>query len=469
MRRSSLHELPKTPLGKPWADELRRTVRLAWPLIVTNLTMALIGATDVLMVGWLGAEELAAASLGFNLCMVFVIFAMGVVTASAPMFATEIGRMRHSVRDVRRTFRQTVWAALTLIVPLWLVLWHSETILLGLGQIPALATRAQDYVRVYMFSILPFLLVLIMRNFLSALERPLWSMAIGTIGVAGNIAFNYVLIFGKLGFPALGLIGAGIGSILTNLVMLAAMAVIVSSDRQFRRYHLFGNFWRADWHRYRAVWRLGLPIGITFGLEGSVFSVAVLLMGLIDVLSVAAHAIALQIASISFMVPMGLAQAATIRVGIGHGRRDPALIARAGWTAFALGTGFMTCMAIIIWLFPEALAGLFIDNTDPQADAVMALAVQFLAIAALFQIVDGAQVVGAGMLRGLHDTTLPMIFAAFGYWVVGIGVGASLAFWAEWRGTGIWTGLAAGLAVVSVLMLVRWMMRERLGLVPVTN
>ena len=450
--------MSRTPLsGSPfdmWTHELAQTTRLAWPLILTNLTMALIGATDVLMVGWLGAEELAAASLGFNLCMIFVIFCMGIVTASAPMFATEIGRKYNSVRDIRRTFRQTVWVTFTIITPTWLILWHSEAILLTLGQLPGLAARAQVYVRVYMFSILPFLLVLVARNFLSALERPLWSMVIGVIGVAGNVVFNYVLIFGKLGLPALGLAGAGIGSILTNLVMLAGMYVVVTRDRQFRRYRLLGNFWRTDWQRYRAVWRLGLPIGITFGLEGSVFSIAVLLMGLIDLLSVAAHAIALQIASISFMVPMGLAQAATIRVGIGHGRRDAALITRAGWTAFVLGTGFMTFMAMIIWIFPEPLAGLFIDRSNPQSDAVMALAVQFLAIAALFQIVDGAQVVGAGMLRGLHDTTLPMLFAAFGYWVVGIGAGIGLAFFADWRGTGIWTGLAAGLAVVSVLMVI---------------
>ncbi len=454
-----------TSLGL-WKAELGKTTRLAWPLILTNLTMALIGATDVLMLGWLGAEELAGTSLGFNVCMLFAIFSMGVMTASAPLMASEIGRMRHSVRDVRRTFRQTCWAAITVIVPVWLILWHTEAILLALQQVPELAANAQTYVRVYMFSILPFLLTLVMRNFISALERPLWSMVIGSLGVATNFALNYVLIFGKLGLPPLGIVGAGIGSILTNIIMLLGMMLVLTRDRQFRRYRLFGNFWRPDWHRYRSVWKLGLPIGITFGFEGGVFSVAVLLMGLIDTVSVAAHAIALQIASISFMVPMGLAQAATVRVGIGHGRRDRSMITRAGWTAFALGTGFMTVMALLIWTFPEPLAGLFIDYDNPQSLVVLELAVQFLAIAALFQIVDGAQVVGAGMLRGLHDTTVPMIFAAFGYWLVGIGVGAGLAFWADWRGIGIWTGLAAGLGVVSVLMLTRWKMRDRLGLVP---
>jgi MATE family multidrug resistance protein len=189
-------------------------------------------------------------------------------------------------------------------------------------------------------------------------------------------------------------------------------------------------------------------------------------MGLIDTASVAAHAIALQVASVTFMVPMGLAQAATVRVGIGYGRRDLALIRRAGWTSFVMGTGFMAAMAMLIWLSPDLLIALFIDRDAAINAEVVRLAVSFLAIAALFQIVDGAQVVGAGMLRGLHDTTVPMLFAAFGYWVVGIGVGAWLAFYQGWNGVGIWVGLATGLGIVAVLMLVRWSMRARLGLLP---
>jgi MATE family multidrug resistance protein len=202
------------------------------------------------------------------------------------------------------------------------------------------------------------------------------------------------------------------------------------------------------------------------GLEGGVFGVAVMLMGLIDTASVAAHAIALQVASVTFMVPLGLAQAATVRVGIGYGRRDFALIRRAGWTSFVMGTGFMAAMAVLMWLSPELLISLFIDRDAAINAEVVRLAVSFLAIAALFQIVDGAQVVGAGMLRGLHDTSMPMLFAAFGYWVVGIGVGAWLAFSQGWNGVGIWVGLATGLGIVAVLMLVRWSMRARLGLLP---
>ncbi len=450
----------------PWRHEASTTLKLAWPLILSNLTMALIGATDVLMIGWLGARELAAATLGFNLAMSCAIFCMGLVTASAPMMASEIGRMSHSVRDVRRTFRQAIWTAITVIIPFWMLLWNTESILVYFGQQPDLAHNAGLYISAYMWSILPFLGFIILRNFVSALEQPVWALIISVIAVLANALFNYALIFGKFGVPAFGVIGAGIGSVMTNLLMFGGMALVVILHKRFRRYHLFGRFWAADWQRYRALWKLGLPIGVTMGLEGSVFGLAALLMGLINAESVAAHAIALQLASLTFMVPMGLGQAATVRVGIQYGRRDHAGITRAGWVSFVLGTSFMAAMALVFVLAPNFLISIFIDASAPGNEKVAALAVSFLAIAAIFQIVDGAQVVGAGMLRGLHDTTVPMVFALMGYWFIGIGVGAGLAFWQGWEGIGVWTGLASGLGIVAVLMLARWMMRKRLGLLP---
>jgi len=191
----------------------------------------------------------------------------------------------------------------------------------------------------------------------------------------------------------------------------------------------------------------------------------VFLMGLIGAEAIAAHAIAIQIAALSFMVPMGLGQAATVRVGLAYGRRDRKGVGRAGWTALALGVGFMSLTALIIFAAPHSLVSAFLDPADPANGPVISLAISFLLIAALFQIFDGAQVVGAGMLRGLHDTKVPMIYAAFGYWVVGLATGVSLAFGLGWKGVGIWVGLATGLAVVAVLMIARWMRRERLGLV----
>jgi MATE family multidrug resistance protein len=263
--------------------------------------------------------------------------------------------------------------------------------------------------------------------------------------------------------PALGISGGGVGSTLTWLIMCGALGLYVLKDRKFGRFHLFGRWWRFDRERTAEMVRLGWPIGVTMALEMGVFALAVLLMGWIGTAAVAAHAIALQIAALTFMVPLGLGQAATVRVGLALGRGDPGNIGRAGWTAWVLGVGFMAAMALAMWLMPRPLVTLFIEDA-PKNAATVALAVSFLKVAAAFQLADGAQVIGAGMLRGLHDTRWPLIFALLGYWGVGLGVGAWLAFTLDWRGVGIWVGLAAGLAAVAALMLGRWLMRDRLGL-----
>ena len=198
--------------------------------------------------------------------------------------------------------------------------------------------------------------------------------------------------------------------------------------------------------------------------EVTIFNAAVFLMGLIGPAPLAAHAIAIQIASLAFMIPLGLGQAATVRVGHAYGAGDRDAVARAGWTAYGMGVGTMLMTATLLVLFPRALIGAFLDIHDPANAAVVAQAVVFLGIAALFQIVDGAQAVASGMLRGLHDTRVPMVYAALGYWGLGLPLGIVLAFPAGLGGAGIWTGLASALAVVAALMTWRWIQRDRLGL-----
>jgi len=451
-------------LNRPWRGELAAMLALAWPLILSNLTMALIQATDVVLMGWLGPRQLAASALGLNLTFALLLLGIGVVTASSPMMASALGARSNAVRDVRRSFRQACWVAVTISLASWAVLWHAEPIIRALGQEPALARDGAIFLRGYMWSILPFLLFQAMRNFLSALERPQWIFIVSAVGIVLNALLCWALIFGRFGLPALGIFGGGLGSSIVWLALALALAVTIVTNRRTRRFHLFGRWWRPDWPRFRHIWRLGLPIGLTMAFEGAVFGAAAYLMGLIDAESIAAHAIALQIAALSFMVPLGLGQAATVRVGRAYGRGDRSGIARAGWTAWWLGVGFMAAMAALMWAFPQQLVGLFLDDGAANA-RVAGLAVSFLAIAALFQIVDGAQVVGAGMLRGLHDTRVPMVFALVGYWVVGLGVGVWLSFDRDWAGVGIWVGLASGLAFVAVLMLARWGLRERLRLV----
>ncbi|WP_343211269.1 MATE family efflux transporter [Aquisediminimonas profunda] len=452
--------------GNLWRDEFRATLALAWPLILSNLTMALIQATDVVLMGWLGPRALAASALGLNLCMSMTIFCMGLVIAAAPMMAADLGRRFNAVREVRRWFRQSVWVACVAVIPAWVVLWNTDMVLLALGQDKALAATASTFMRGYMWSMLPFLIFQALRGFVSALERPGWILTISIWGVVMNAVLGWALIFGHFGLPALGIFGGGLTTTIVWSIMAGGLACVAARQKAFRRFHILGHFWRSDWPRFGKIVRLGVPIALTLWSEGAVFAAAVGLMGLISEASVAAHAVALQIAALSFMVPLGLGQAATVRVGLGYGRKDPEALRRAGWTAFMLGTGFMTCMAILMWSFPHQLIELFLEPTAANAP-VIDLAVSFLGVAAAFQIFDGAQVVGAGMLRGLQDTRWPMIFAIVGYWAVGIGAGSFLAFRLELHGVGVWIGLAGGLAAVSLLMIWRWSWRKQLGLLPV--
>jgi multidrug resistance protein, MATE family len=336
------------------------------------------------------------------------------------------------------------------------------------GQPGELAQQGQSFLRAYMWCTAPWLVFTLLRNFVSSLERPHIVFVLSLSGIAVNALLSWSLIFGHLGLPRLGLVGGGLGSTLTWTILCVTLIAVAAFDRQFRRFALFGRWWRFDSGRVIAMARLGLPIGITMALEMGVFALAAYFMGWIGAPAVAAHAIALQLAALTFMVPLGLGQAATVRVGLALGRCDDSAISRAGWTAWVMGVGFMGIMALGMWSFPRHLVTLFLSDVPANA-GVIALAVSFLRVAAAFQLVDGAQVIGAGMLRGLHDTRWPLLFALFGYWVVGLGIGSWLAFTRDWNGVGIWVGLASGLAAVAALMLARWMLRDRLGLIPTAH
>jgi multidrug resistance protein, MATE family len=450
-----------------WWAELRTTLALSWPIVLTNVAQNALMTSDVMLMGWLGAPALAAGALGTNLYFALLIFGIGLVSATSPLIAEELGRNRHAIREVRRTVRQGLWSAVVIAIPLLIVAWNGERLLVLLGQEPELSRRAGEYMRALQWSMLPFLAYLVLRSYLAALERPGWGLVLGLVAIPVNLGAAYVLMFGKLGFPALGLAGAGIATTVSSTFMFLGLAAVVSLDRRMRRYHLFGRFWRADWPRFRKLWRIGLPIALTLAFEVTIFNAAALFMGLIGPDELAAHAIALQIASFSFTVPLGMGQAVTVRVGRAFGARDPDGIRRAGWVAFGLGVGFMACTAILMFTAPKALVAIFLDLHDPKNAAVIGFALSFLMLAAIFQLADGAQAVGAGMLRGLQDTRIPMMLAALGYWGIGLPLGVALAFLTPLRGTGIWIGLATGLAVVASLMLWRWLNRERLGLVPV--
>jgi MATE family multidrug resistance protein len=246
--------------------------------------------------------------------------------------------------------------------------------------------------------------------------------------------------------------------------MLGVMLAFVLRHRRLRRFNILIRFWKPDWPRFREIFRIGTPIGLTVLAEVGLFSAAAILMGRLGTDELAAHAVALQCASLAFMVPLGLGIAATVRVGIAYGRKDPEGIRKAGWTSFALGTGFMAVSALAFIIFGQAIVAIFLDPDLPENTTALTFAATYLVIAGLFQLADGAQVGAAHALRGLSDTKVPMIIAIFGYWFVGLPVAWLLGFVLDLRGVGVWLGLATALLFVAVLLMGRFAMRERLGL-----
>ncbi len=445
-----------------WRQELVATFALAWPLVIAQVAQNALQATDVLMMGWLGPEALAAGTLASSFMMPLFLFGVGVVGAVAPLTAQARGR--RDIKAIRRVVRQGFWAAILLAVLLTPALLQIRTVYGWLGQDPALTARAEEYIQIAVLMLFPAMGVIVLRSLLSTFDATRIILVITVGGVIVNAIANYLLMFGNFGLPRLELRGAAIATVLTNLFMLGVMLTYVLRHRRFKRFNILIRFWKPDWSRFREIFRIGTPIGLTVLAEVGLFAAAAILMGRLGTDELAAHAVALQCASLAFMVPLGLGIAATVRVGVAYGRRDPEGIRKAGWTSLLLGTGFMAVSALTFILFGPHIVAVFLDPALEQNRNALAFAATFLAIAGIFQLVDGAQVVAAHALRGLSDTKVPMLLAIFGYWCVGLPVSYVLGFVLDWRGVGIWTGLAAGLAFVAVVLVARFALRDRLGL-----
>jgi MATE family multidrug resistance protein len=442
-----------------WGLEMKALVRLSAPIVLTNLGQMALHTTDVIMIGRLGADALAAAALGVAYISLPHVTALGILTALSALMAQELGARPNRVREVRQVLRQGYWASAIIAVPSLLFLLTAEAGLKLIGQEPELSAAAGDYLAMAAIGFVPSLLFMCFRNFIAALERPGIGVGVMVAGIFFNILANWMFIYGNLGMPALGLVGAGIATALTNIFLAVSLAVALVAIRRFRRYHVFGRFWKLDPARLKRLFAVGLPVGVTLLMEVGLFSGAAFLMGLIGRDQLAAHQIVIQVAAITFMVPMGLAQAATVRVGLAVGRGDGPGRARAGFAALTLGVVFMSAAAVFMILFRTPITGVFIDLGDPANAATAAFAASFFLYAALFQVFDAGQAIGAGALRGLADTRWPMVFAAVSYWGAGFGTAIWLGFFTPLAGAGIWIGFIAGLGLASLLMIGRFTLK----------
>jgi multidrug resistance protein, MATE family len=449
---------PPSPFGggisrAPIATELRASLAIAMPLVAANLAQMAMGFTTTVMVGRLGGVPLAAAGLGGSLYFTIGITLQGVVTALAPLAAHALGS---GDRDgAARIAGQGLALALIFALPFIAIIIMLDTVLLRLGYDPALAAEIRRYQHAIVWGAPAMLAFGALRSFLAAQAhtRPVMLVLFG--GVAVNAALNWVFIYGHLGAPALGVVGAGYSTAANQWIMLAMLAGFFAASPVLGAARVLRGMLAWHWYDIAAILRLGLPIGGIFLLEIGAFVATGVLMGLIGADALAANQIVGNFTGFTFMVSFGLAQAATVRIAFecGAGRRDAAW--RAAVVALTLAICFMLAAAIVLWIAPRVIIAIYIDMSAAENAAVVAIGVQLFAIAALFQVFDGMQAVAAGALRGYKDTAVPMVLAGVGYWGFGFLGSWVLAFSLGYGAPGLWWGMAIGTAVVGVLLTLR--------------
>ena len=428
---------------------------LGLPLVGGHMAQMAIGLTDTIMVGWYGAEALATVTLANTLFFTVFFVGSGFAWAVMPMVAKYLAE--DDDQKVRRSTRMGLWLSGLYCLLIFPLFWWSDPVLRALGQDPVIAAEAQVYLRIVGVGLLPGLVTMTLKSYLAALEKTQVVFWITAIAVPYNALANYALIFGNFGFPELGLEGAAIASLSTHVFSaLVAIGYIVMFVPE---HSLFQRFWKSDAEMFGEVFRLGWPIGLTTLSEGMLFALSAIMMGWIGTIALAAHGIAIQLASITFMLHMGLSNAGTIRAGNAFGRRDWPHMRRGATVALGISAVVAVLTIGIFMAFPEALISLFLDPDDPARPDIILAGVILLILAAVFQLFDGMQVVALGLLRGVQDTRMPMILAAVSYFGVGLPVAYVLGFPMGFGGAGVWTGLVLGLAVASVLLNHRFWLR----------
>ncbi len=448
-----------TTVFATYRPHLRGLLVLGVPLIGSHLAQIAIVATDTVMLGWYDVTALAAMTLAQSVWFLCFIVGSGFAFAVLPMVASALGAGDDT--QVRRVTRMGMWLSALFGLAVMPALIWSEPLFLALGQSPETSMLAERYMRIAAFAMIPALLMMVLKSYLAALERSQSVLWITVATAVLNVGVNWALIFGNLGFPELGLRGAAIASVIANLVGLGVFAVYAA--RVTPEHALFTRLWRPDGEAFGRVARLGWPIGLTNLAESGLFSAASVMIGWLGAQPLAAHGVALQLTAITFMVHVGLSQAATVRAGSALGRGDrPALLTGAR-AAIALSVCFSAVTVTLYLTMPELLVGLFIDPSDPERPAIVAIGTTLLMVAALFQLVDGLQVVALGLLRGLQDTKWPMIYAGISYWVIGMPASYVMGFVLGLGAMGVWLGLVVGLALAAVTLLARFRSAARAG------
>jgi MATE family multidrug resistance protein len=445
----------ETTGSKPdWRVETRTILGISLPLTAAYVAEMGMVITDMIIVGRLGSNELAAVGLAGDWFWVLLLIGMGVISIVGVIAAQCLGA--GDTRGVVAAGEQGMIAATITSVPVMLCVWYLGPVLGWARQDPDIVRLITDYSRILTWAVFPALWFVVLRNYITALAR---SVAIGwiTVGALGlNVALNYTLVFGKFGLPAMGVVGAGFGTTIVNWIMFAALAVHVLRSGHFRRHRPRIVPRRVDRELLREMFSLGIPISITQFLNGAMFTVAAVVVGVIGAATLAAQQIVYSVIYLALSASAALGDAVRVRVAYGIGRRSVDASAQSAHISFALAGLTTFVAALILWLFPGTLVGVFLDVADPDNAAVLAISIGLSAYAGMFLLLDGVLMVVANAIRGLRDTRSPLWISMAGYWAVGLGSGILLCFPFDYGAAGLWWGLVAGVVFSNILMVWRF-------------
>lgn len=434
--------------------EISALFRLTWPMVIVNLSYLGMRFTDTVFAGRLSREDLAAVSVGGDLWMPVMLLIMGVLLAVSPTVSHQYGAGGKSV--VGHTVRQAMWLAIFTSVPGWVLLSYGDVFMHTIGIDTAIIPKASGYLDAIAWGLPAIALFYVLRFTSEAVSHTRPLLLVATVGLIVNAFADWVLMYGKLGFPALGAIGTGYASAIVQWAMLLVLWWYMRGAPIFKPFELFARFERPQWAPSIELVKLGFPIAVAIFMEGSLFSAVGLLMAKLGTTVVAGHQIAVNWAALMFMVPMGFAGGITVRVGQALGRADRVQARYSGYVGIVLCVGFMTLSALVMLLFREHIIALY--TRDP---AVTAMALSLLWVAAAFQLFDGLQVAASGVLRGYKDTRIPMYMTLLAYWGIGFPVAWLGGLVLDQNPIMVWTGLIAGLLAAGLMLTGRFVFKYR--------
>lgn len=436
--------------------EFRNTLVIAGPIIIGNVSQIGLGLIDSAMIGAIDYRQLAASSLVINVLGIPQVLGIGITMAISPLVAMANGK--NDVETASRVAYNGVLLSTLVACIIAIGLVASQNILHHLGQDPEVAAFAKDYFIIMSWSLIPMLVFIGIKQFSDALEFTRTAMVLSLISLPLNAFLNWIFIYGKFGVPRLELYGAGIATFITRVIIAVVLIIIILSHKTFRPYiqarHAAWRFSRKMW---KELLRIGIPSSLQYGMEAGAFAVSGIMIGWLGATAQAAHQIALNLASATFMAALGLSLAGSIRVANAYGRNDKPALRRIGTSTIAGGLAYGTFCALMFIILQKQLPELFTNNA-----AVATLASGLLVFAALFQISDATQAIGVGLLRGITDVKMPTLLVALAYWIIGIPLGYVLAFVLKLEAAGIWLGFVAGLTVSSLLLNSRFLHKTKM-------